>query len=187
MSEEEKNELLIDDNSETKKTEKKSVKEKKEEKKEVKKAIPKLFFKENDKIEISVDGYHSNETGELQYVILTEDNKDEDESLKDIFTKVTYKFWFSRCPYNQFNRYRTRSIIYNSQDQNNTINQIRLREFFLIFHLVDWNLTDEQGKKVELKFDPNRALSDESLKMIYTLPSMLIDTVLASYERKMMV
>lgn len=186
MSEEEKNELLINEEQE-KKPEKKTVKKEKEVKTEIKKAIPKLFFKEDDKIEISVDGYHSNETGELQYVVPTEDNKDEDDTLKDIFTKVTYKFWFSRCPYNQFNKYRSRSIIYNSEDQNNTVNQIRLREFFLIFHLVDWNLTDENGKKVELKFDPNKALSDESLKMIYNLPTLLIDTVLIGYERKMLI
>ena len=62
---------------------------------------------------------------------------------------------------------------------------MRLREFFLVFHLVDWNLTDEDGKKIELKFDPNKSLSDESLDLIYTLPSMLLDVVLATYERKM--
>ena len=58
-------------------------------------------------------------------------------------------------------------------------------EFFLVFHLVDWNLTDENGKKVELKFDPNKALSDESLKLIYTLPNTLLDVVLTTYEKKM--
>ena len=76
-------------------------------------------------------------------------------------------------------------MIYNSEDQNNTINELRLREFFLVFHLVDWNLTDEDGKKVELKFDPNKALSDESLKLIYTLPNTLLDVVLTTYEKKM--
>ena len=58
-------------------------------------------------------------------------------------------------------------------------------QFFLVFHLVDWNLTDENGKKVELKFDPNKALSDESLKLIYTLPNTLLDVVLTTYEKKM--
>ena len=45
--------------------------------------------------------------------------------------------------------------------------------------------TDENGKKVELKFDPNKALSDESLKLIYTLPNTLLDVVLTTYEKKM--
>lgn len=75
-------------------------------------------------------------------------------------------------------------MIYNTEDQNNTINEIRLREFFLVFHLLDWNLTDDDGKKIELKFDTNKALSDESLNLIYTLPHNLIDVVLTTFERK---
>ena len=120
-------------------------------------------------------------------VALPADDKDanNDESFGELFTRVNYKFWFSRCPYDKYNRYRTRSMIYNSEDQNNTINELRLREFFLVFHLVDWNLTDDEGKKIELKFDPNKALSDESLKLIYTLPNTLLDVVLSTYEKKM--
>lgn len=176
---EELNELLI---GEEDKKETKPVNNKKKE--TAKKAIPTIFFKKDSKIEISVDGYHSNETGQLQFVLLSENNNNE-ETLNQLFTKVNYKFWFSRVPYDKLNRYRSSSMIYNSEDQNNTINQLKLREFFLIFHLIDWSLTDENGKKVELKFDTNKALSDESLQMIYSLPSVLVDTVLATYERKM--
>ena len=75
-------------------------------------------------------------------------------------------------------------MIYNSEDQNNTINELQLREFFLVYHLVDWNLKDENGDKVPIKFDPNGSLSDETLELIYSLPSSLIDVVLTSYERK---
>lgn len=185
---EELNEVLIEEKKEVKEEVKKEVKKevKEEVKKETKKATPKLFFKQDNKVEISVDGYHSNETGELQFVINSETNEYQgDENLEDIFTKVVYKFWFSRCPYDKLNRYRSRSMIYNSEDQNNTINELRLREYFLVFHLVDWNLTDENGEKIELKFDTNKALSDDSLKLIYTLPANLIDTVLSNYEKKM--
>jgi hypothetical protein len=101
-----------------------------------------------------------------------------------MFTKVTYKFWFSRCPFNKLNRYRSRSMIYNSEDQNNTINELQLREYFLVYHLVDWDLKDENGDKIKLKFDPNESLSDETLELIYTLPTILIDTVLVAYEKK---
>ena len=164
-----------------------SVAEKKEsEKKESKKkAAPRIFFKQDSRVEISINGYHNNDTGELAFAIPADDKDTNDDSFGELFTKVNYKFWFSRCPYDKYNRYRTRSMIYNSEDQNNTINELRLREFFLVFHLVDWNLTDEDGKKVELKFDPNKALSDESLKLIYTLPNTLLDVVLTTYEKKM--
>jgi hypothetical protein len=152
---------------------------------EKKKVAPKIFFKQDSKVEISINGYHNNDTGELAFAIPADDKDTNDDSFGELFTKVNYKFWFSRCPYDKYNRYRTRSMIYNSEDQNNTINELRLREFFLVFHLVDWNLTDEDGNKVELKFDPNKALSDESLKLIYTLPNTLLDVVLTTYEKKM--
>ena len=150
-----------------------------------KKVAPHIFFKQDSKVEISVNGYHDNNTGELAFALPADDKDADSETFGESFTKVNYKFWFSRCPYDKYNRYRNRSMIYNSEDQNNTINEIRLREFFLVFHLVDWNLTDEDGNKIPLKFDPNKALSDDSLKLIYTLPSSLLDVVLSLYEKKM--
>jgi len=185
---EEVNEVLIEETVEkTEKTETKKV-TKKAEKTETKKpkVMPFLFTNENTRVEVSVDGYHSKETGELKFVLVANEKEDEDELDEDsLFTKVNYKFWFTRIPYDKLNRYRTNSMIYNSEDQNNTINELKLREFFLVFHLVDWNLTDAEGNKIELKFDPNKALSDKSLELIYTIPSILIDTVLATFERKM--
>ena len=189
MSEESKNELeeksmteAPQEKKEQKEVKPESVAEKKEPKKKV---APRIFFKQDSRVEISINGYHNNDTGELAFAIPADDKDTNDDAFSELFTKVNYKFWFSRCPYDKYNRYRTRSMIYNSEDQNNTINELRLREFFLVFHLVDWNLTDENGKKVELKFDPNKALSDESLKLIYTLPNTLLDVVLTTYEKKM--
>ena len=184
MDEEKKEEVTVEQKPVEAVAEKKpeSVAEKKESKK---KAAPRIFFKQDSRVEISINGYHNNDTGELAFAIPADDKDANDDSFGELFTKVNYKFWFSRCPYDKYNRYRTRSMIYNSEDQNNTINELRLREFFLVFDLVDWNLTDEDGKKVELKFDPNKALSDESLKLIYTLPNTLLDVVLTTYEKKM--
>lgn len=158
--------------------------ETKESSKETKKVVkPKLFYKADERVLVAVNGYHNKETGELA-LVLPVDNEEKNETFDDLFIKVEYKFWFSRVPYDKLNRYRSRSMIYNTEDQNNTINEIRLREFFLVFHLLDWNLTDDDGKKIELKFDTNKALSDESLSLIYTLPHNLIDVVLTTFERK---
>ena len=152
------------------------------------KKAPRLFFKEDDRILITINGYHNNETGELAFVTPEEDETNglvNDSAIDGMFTKVPYKFWFTRCTYDKLNRYRGRSMIYNSEDQNNTLNEIRLREFFLVLHLVDWNITDENGDKIQLKFDTNKTLSDESLKIAYALPPSLLDAALVSYERKM--
>lgn len=185
MSEEAKEQEKEEMKTEAVEKKKEEVKESQQPTEEKKKVAPRIFFKQDSKVEISINGYHNNETGELAFALPADDKSADDESFGELFTKVNYKFWFSRCPYDKYNRYRTRSMIYNTEDQNNTINELRLREFFLVFHLVDWNLTDENGKKVELKFDPNKALSDESLKLIYTLPNTLLDVVLSTYEKKM--
>ena len=164
--------------------------QKNEEKKDVvsekkKKVIPKLFFNRDNRILVNINAYHDSKTGELSFVTVNDkDEADEEENEGGLYIKMNYKFWFSYCPYNDLNRYRSRSMIYNSEDQINTVNLMVLHEYLLIFHLVDWNLTDEEGKKIELEFDPNKALSDKSLKLIYTLPPVLIDTVLTPYERK---
>lgn len=182
---EENNELLIEEIEKTQEV-KMEKKETKTQKREVKKIKPFLFTKKDARIEISVEGYHSNETGELQFVLLeSKEEEKERKEIEELFTKVNYKFWFTRVPYDKLNNYRSRSMIYNSEDQNNTINELRLREFFLVYHLVDWNIIDENGKKIELKFDPNKALSDESLELIYQMPSILIDMVLSTFERRM--
>ncbi len=147
---------------------------------------PRLFFKKDERILVTINGYHSNETGELSFVVAEENDTNTSDSLiNDMFTKVPYKFWFTRCTYDRLNRFRSRSMIYNAEDQNNTINEIRLREFFLMFNLVDWNITDDDGNKIPLTFDTSNALSDESIQMAYSLPSNLMDAALISYERKM--
>ena len=146
---------------------------------------PRLFFKQDERILVTINGYHSNETGEVSFVVADEnDTNTSDGLINDMFTKVPYKFWFTRCTYDRLNRFRTRSMIYNTEDQNNTINEIKLREFFLMFNLVDWNITDDDGNKIPLTFDTNNALSDESIKLAYSLPSNLMDAALISYERK---
>lgn len=160
------------------------IQEIKEEVKEVKTTVvPKLFMKKDEKIKIEIVGFHSASTGELAFVLPKEYS--DEKNFDNLLIKKDYQFLFTRVTYDKLNRYRNRSIIYNSEDKNNTINQLKLREHFLVFHLVDWNLQDEEGKKIELKFDPNGALSDESLDLIYQLPSNMLDLVLASYEKRM--
>lgn len=152
-------------------------------KKEQKKVVAKLFMKKDEKIKVQVVGFHSSTTGELAFVLPKEYT--EEKTFDNLLIKKDYEFLFTRVTYDKLNRYRNRSIIYNSEDKNNTINQLKLREYFLVFHLIDWNLQDEDGNKIELTFDPNGALSDESLERIYGLPSNMLDLILATYEKKM--
>ena len=147
------------------------------------KIVPKIFMKKDEKIHVEVVGFHHIETGELLFVQPKE--YFEEENFDNVFIKKDYDFVFTRISYDKLNRYKTRSMIYNTQDKNNTINMLKLREYFLIYHLVDWNLCDEEENKIELKFDPNGSLSDDSIEMFNLLPPIMLDLVFAIFEKKM--
>lgn len=151
-------------------------------------ARPKLFFDKDEKILVTVAGYHSVDTGELVMVQRVDDEDSlNEEPVSENYERVIYKFWFTRCNYAQLNVYRSRCMTYNEEDGTSSINHMRLREFFLVLHLDDWNLTDDDGKKIELRKDPNRSLTTATLDMVYSLPATLIDTVLSAYEDKVVI
>lgn len=149
----------------------------------VSKIVPKIFMSKDSKIKIELTSFYNNLTGEMVMVFPKEYVSD--ESFDNIFTKLEHEFVFTRVSYDRLNKYRSRSMIYNSEDKTNTINDLTLREYLLVYHLVDWNLVDEKGKKIDLKFDPNGALASETLQLIYQLPPNLLDMVLTNYEKRM--
>lgn len=109
-------------------------------------------------------------------------------TLKDVLVSFNFKeyvFKFSQVNYDKLNKYRQRSLEYDKMTKNNIVNHLKIRDYFIIYHLRDWNIDDENGKKVELKFDTNGSLSDESVEKVYSLHPSIIDVVLTSFERKM--
>ena len=100
------------------------------------------------------------------------------------FCVVKHVFYFSRIPYNRLNDYRSQSMIYNQSDRSHSVNTLKLREFFWIFHLEDWNFEDENGNKVDVKKDQNEALSDDTMDLLYSIPASILDTAIALYERR---
>ena len=102
----------------------------------------------------------------------------------DRFNVVKHIFYFSRVTYDRLTIYRTQSTVYNSSDRSSSISFLKLREFLWLFHLTDWNFTDENGNKIELKRDTNNALSEESRELLYQIPASILDIVIGIFERK---
>lgn len=149
-----------------------------------KKFVPKVFMSKDAKIECAVKAFYDLETGALEHVIPYDGNETTDEEILAKYGIAVHKFWFSRVSYNKLNSYRNQSMIYNKEDKINTINLVKLHEYFWIFHLVDWNLTDEYGNAMKLKFDPNKALSDESIERLYSIPASILDMVMLMFDKK---
>lgn len=139
---------------------------------------PKIFFAQDEKIECVVTGYYSKETGMLEFCL------PEKQEETEHFTTFEHKFIFSRVPYDALNRYREQSVVYNPETKTNSVNILKLRDYLWVFHLVDWNYSDEDEKKIELKHDPNGTLSDESLDLLYQIPASVLDTAIGMFERK---
>lgn len=148
------------------------------------KVAPKIFMKRDQRIKIEVVGFYDLESGELSFVLPKTDDIFNDLTDTTFGHPIVHEFIFKNVTYDKLNRYRNGSMIYNREDKNNTINLVQLRDYFLVFHLVDWNYTDEDGEKIGLTFDINGALSDDSLALVYSLPASILDLVFSIFEKR---
>lgn len=98
-------------------------------------------------------------------------------------THTELTFEFSVPNYEDMSTYRQRSSMFRREAQQVIVDKLQLRNFLLVWHLKDWNLTDDEGKKVELTFDPNGSLSEDSLAMVYAVSPTLLDVVMTFYEK----
>lgn len=146
---------------------------------EKKTAVPKIFLDAAENIECVVNGFYNKETGLLEFAVPGEIKEPTDR-----FSVVKHVFKFTRVPYDRLNTYRSQSMTYNAADRSNSINILKLRDFFWLFHLEDWNFTDENGNQIKLMRDPNGALADESLDMLYRIPASILDTAMGLFERR---
>jgi len=151
-----------------------------EEKNESAKTVkPKFFLDSKERIECVVNGFYDKETGKIVFAIPGEIKEPNSR-----FNVVRHVFYFTRTPYDRLNSYRSQSVVFNASDRTNSINLLKLREYFWIFHLEDWNFEDENGNKIELKKDPNGSLSDETMELLYRLPANILDAAIGLYERE---
>ena len=146
---------------------------------EVPRARPKFRYGNLEPIVIDVTGFYNSDNGLLEFV-LPDKLDDTDNNL----TAVHHRFTFSHIPYNRLNFYRAQCSKYNSTDKSTTIDLLRLRDFFWIYHLTGWNLTDDDGKPVPCNHDPNEALSNETMDILYSLSPAVLDLVISLFERQ---
>lgn len=140
---------------------------------------PKFFFDPDELIKVQVSAFYNPETGRLEFCVPGK-IKDSGNDL----VLLVHEFEFDQIPYDRMNLYRMQSTVYNSEDHTNSINIIRLRNYFWTFHLKNWNYTDNDDKPIPLTRDPNGALSDESLKLLYKIPTSILDMAVGIFEKQ---
>lgn len=140
---------------------------------------PKLFFNPDEKVKVQVSAFYNAETGHLEFCVPGAIKESGNELIL-----VVHEFDFSQVPYDRLNVYRIQSTVYNSEDRTNSLNILRLRNYFWTFHLKNWNYTDENDKPIPLTHDPNGALSNESLQLVYKIPTAILDMAVGIFEKE---
>jgi hypothetical protein len=92
-------------------------------------------------------------------------------------------FEFSIPNYEDMSSYRQRSAVFRREAGQTIVDKLQLRNHLLVWHLKGWNLTDDDGKKIPLTFDPNGSMSEESLSLVYAMSPTLLDVVMTVFEK----
>lgn len=143
---------------------------------------PSFFVKKSARNIVEVDVLTSKKDGRVVSVSRTGLGIDFDKEFPYMVHTVL-RFEFSLPNYEDMTTYRQRSGVYRREAQQVIVDKISLRNHLLVWHLKDWNVVDDEGKKVELSFDPSGALSDESSASAYALSPSLLDVVMTIYEK----
>ena len=146
---------------------------------------PSFFIKKTARHTIKVDVLTSQDDGRIVSVSRTGlgINFEKDFPFMD---HSVLEFTFSVPNYEDMSTYRQRSSIFRREIQQTIVDKISLRNFLMVWHLKDWNLTDEEGKKIDLVCDSNGPLSDDSTAVVYALSPTLIDVVMTVLEKDLL-
>jgi hypothetical protein len=146
-------------------------------------ALPSFFVEEEDRLTVEVDILFSKETGNLVSVSRAGFmDKAEFEALG--FTQE--KFHFKPVGYEQMSQYRQRCSVYRRDAGRALVDPVALRNYFIVWHLKDWTMRDRKGEMIELKFNENGALDDDSIQQVYKINTTMLDVVLTLFEKDMM-
>lgn len=147
-------------------------------------ARPKIFYTNDDRIEVVVTGFYSLTDGTLQFA-LPEAVEDKEESN---FTVVRHVFRFSAPTYDNLCAYRQAATV-KFEDSTGTvqlsIDDIRLNKYLWTYHLKDWNFTDDKGDKIPIVQTPDGTLSDESFKTLNSINVGVLDKAIAVFRRRL--
>ena len=141
------------------------------------------IFIDNLNVKIDVETLYNIETGEVISIFAKSSGIDIKES--GMFAIEELSFEFSKISYEQLSLYRRSCSTYDPKTQQMVVDKIRVREFFIYYHLKDWNLKDENGEKIPLSFNPNGSIDSETAKIFFSLSPAYIDVILNDLETRL--
>ena len=106
----------------------------------------------------------------------------EEEKLDTLALKAV-EFVFTVPNYDEILTYRSRCSVANGTTGRMIVDPNKIRYFFILKHLKSWNLEDENGKAIELKFDEDsETLTPESVKIVNGVNPKILDGIFTLLE-----
>ena len=145
-------------------------------------AFPSFFVKKTDRHTVEVDILSSRRDGRIMSVSRTGLGLDFSRDFPYL-RHDTVTFEFSLPNYEDMSTYRQRSATFRKEAQQVIVDKLHLRNHLLVWHLKDWSITDDKGKKVKLEHEDTGALTDESVAKVYAINPTMLDVVLTLFEK----
>lgn len=145
-------------------------------------ALPSFFMGDKPEIcRVNVDILSSKKTGRVMTVARSGIGLNFNDFKYLAHTEAWFDF--TMPGYEELSSYRQRCRVWSPESQQYLVDKIQMRNFFLVWHLKEWSLTDKEGKKVELTFDKDGSLSPAAMKVVYGTHPTIIDVVLTVFEK----
>jgi len=149
-----------------------------------KECLPAFFVEESDRHRVSVDILFEKKTGIIKSISRWNSLKIAGVKYESFQTLSYTSEWFefSIPGYEEMASYKRQASKFDIQAGRVVIDEIQKRGLILMAHLKDWSLRDRNGKKIELKFDEDGTLSEESSNMVGKIFPSLVDVVVTLFE-----
>ena len=143
---------------------------------------PSLFVN-NENIKVEVTILYSYETGDVLSVFAH--TLPIEKQVKEMMGVEELIFEFSKISYDQLRGYRDICSYIDTNTKALQINSLKMRDCYVYYHLKGWNLKDDDGNDIEIKFNESGDLSNESTKIFYSLTPAVIDVAINEFENKL--
>lgn len=138
------------------------------------------FFIDKNQIQINVYVIYNTLDGSILSV---SPNSLDNQFIQGI-DQIGYKFVFTKPNYQQVSRYKQLAMYWDNIAKKTIVNPFKMRNYVILNHLKRWqNVTNELGEEVKLQIDIDNTLTQQSLDLVYSVNSAIIDCVMKQFQR----
>lgn len=137
------------------------------------------FFIDKNQIQINVYVIYNTLDGSILSV---SPNSLDNQFIQGI-DQISYKFIFTKPNYQQVSRYQQLAMYWDNIAKRTIVNPFKMRNYIILNHLKRWqNVTNELGEEVKLQIDIDNTLTQQSLDLVYSVNSAIIDCVMKQFQ-----